>query len=380
MLFNLPNIKQHIFLFSVICFGMSFNSSYSQSMFANSSYELGTNINCNCPTGYICANDAGRVVSGFHPNFVVGNQGCIGGQNYFPPFGARTGSCCVYFYAGLDRITTANAAFTAGQRACVCVWYAGPQGSGASGQNTANCYFRIGVDGVAVSPSILVPVNTMWTQYCFLTAALTAGNHNFSVMSGGAAQYSIWNDDFEINVCTALPIELTHFDVQQKEGNAIIKWTTATETNNDFFTIEKSQNGYEFISLKIIPGAGSSQSELHYTTVDKEPFKGLSYYRLKQTDKGGAYSYSQIVFLNSESEINLSVYPNPNEGSFKIDIADDVQDAEVFLFNAIGTEVYRGKVEKGVNEVNTVNIKKGFYHLILFNHKQKVYTTKIGVN
>ncbi|MBP7808884.1 MAG: T9SS type A sorting domain-containing protein [Bacteroidia bacterium] len=359
---------------------LHFSNVFSQSMFTNSSYETGTNINCNCPTSYICANDAGRVVSGFHPNFVVGNQGCIGGQNYFPPFGAHTGSCCVYFYAGLDRITTPNGVFTAGQRACVCVWYAGPQGSGASGQNTANSYFRIGVDGVGVSPNILVPVNTVWTQYCFLTAALTAGNHNFSIMSGGAAQYSIWNDDFEVNVCTVLPIELTNFDVHQKDGHAVIKWTTATETNNDFFSLEKSQNGSEFTILKIVGGAGNSNSELHYTVIDKEPHKGISYYRLKQTDKGGTYSYSQLVYLNSESEINLNVYPNPSDGAFKIDIGDDVENAEAILFDAIGREVYKVKVQKGINEINTENLMKGFYHLVLFKDNQKVYNTKIGVN
>ncbi len=371
---------QQFICFVFACSVLYSGDAFSQSMFANSSYETGTTANCNCPTGYICANDAGRVIQGFHPNFVVGNQGCIGGQNYFPPFGARTGSCCVYFYAGLDRITTANAAFTAGQRACICVWYAGPQGSGASGQNTANSYFQIGVDGVAISPAILVPVNTGWTQYCILSAALTAGNHNFSVMSGGAAQYSIWNDDFTINVCTTLPIELIDFDVHQKNGVAGIKWTTASETNNAYFTVERSANGYEFTELKTIPGAGTSHSELHYSMIDHEPLEGISYYRLKQTDKGGSFTYSQLVYLNSASEINLNVYPNPSDGSFKVDIADEVEHAEIILFDPVGREVFKQPVQKGINEINTIDLKKGLYQLILFRDKEKAYMTKIAIH
>lgn len=363
-----------------ITFFLLHSSLFSQSIFANSSYETGTNINCNCPTGYICANDAGRVVSGFHPNFVVGNQGCIGGQNYFPPFGAHTGSCCVYFYAGADRITTGNAAFLAGEKACVCVWYAGPQGSGASGQNTANSYFRIGVDGVGVSPNILVPVNTLWTQYCFLTAALTAGNHNFSIMSGGAAQYSIWNDDFTVNVCTALPIELVSFDAHYKDGVVTINWTTASETNNDYFIIEKSNNGYEFTELERIKGSGTSNTARHYRAYDGNPYKGISYYRLKQFDMNGSSGTSQLVYVNSESEIKLVVYPNPSNGIFNMDIDDEIINSEVVLINSVGEIIYKQAVSKGNNEINLSEQAKGIYNIILFNDNLKVYNSKIRID
>lgn len=375
-------IKQHkvywYLFFSLVL--LSAQVSLSQSIFANSSYETGVNANCNCPTGYICANDAGRVVSGFHPNFVVGNQGCIGGQNYFPPFGAHGGSCCVYFYAGADRITTGNAPFLAGEKACVCVWYAGPQGSGASGQNTANSYFRIGVDGVGVSPNILVPVNTTWTQYCFITAALTAGNHNFSIMSGGAAQYSIWNDDFTVNVCTVLPIELTSFDAHYKDNVVVLNWITASETNNEYFTIEKSNNGYEFVELIKIPGAGNSNKTLHYSAYDIFPAKGISYYRLKQTDKSGNSTTSHLVYVNSDSGINLVVYPNPSNGTFSIDIDDDISNTEAVLINSVGEIIHKQKVSKGNNEINLTEHTKGIYNIILFNENQKVYNSKIRID
>lgn len=372
--------KQYCSIFLLCVFLLISLSTRSQSMFANSDYETGVNVNCNCPTGYICANDAGRVVSGFHPNFVVGNQGCIGGQNYFPPFGAHGGSCCVYFYAGADRITTPNGTFAAGDKACVCVWYAGPQGSGASGQNTANSYFRIGVDGVGVSPNILVPVNTLWTQYCFLTAALTAGAHNFSIMSGGAAQYSIWNDDFTVNICTALPIELISFEAHYRNATVELNWTTANETNNDYFTIEKSANGFAFTELKKIPGAGNSNKTLHYSSYDISPAKGISYYRLKQTDKSGNSTTSQLIYVNSESEINLSVYPNPNNGTFNLDITDEISNAEIVIISSVGEIIYSQTVFQGNNEIKMTEQTKGIYNIILFKDNQKVFNSKIRID
>jgi len=172
-------------------------SSYAQ-IFPNSDFELGSGAGCACATSYICNNDAGRVVDGVHPVFAAGNQGCVTGPtNYCNSLGAHSGTGYIFFYAGLDNITTGNFVFAGGEQVELCVWYCGPQGVGAPGQNTANSHFKFGVDGAAVSPNVLVPTNTVWTQYCYTWTA-TPGSHNFSVLSGGAAQYSIWVDDFTV--------------------------------------------------------------------------------------------------------------------------------------------------------------------------------------
>lgn len=192
--------KNHTFLICIlIC---QFFATKAQ-IFPNSDFESGLNTACHCPTGYSCNNDAGRVVDGIHPLYSVGNTGCAGGNNYTNSLGAHSGTGYVYFYAGSDRITTPNFNFNGGEQIQLCVWYAGPQGSGASGQNTANSFFSFGLDGSRVGPNVLVPVGTGWTQHCY-TITITAGNHNFSIMSGGSAQYAIWFDDFVI-IDTANP-------------------------------------------------------------------------------------------------------------------------------------------------------------------------------
>lgn len=181
-------------------FILAFRCSFicSAQIFPNSDFELGSGAGCACATSYTCNNDAGRVVDGVHPVFVAGNQGCITGPtNYCNSLGAHSGTGYIFFYAGADNITTGSFLFAGGEQVQLCVWYCGPQGSGAPGQNGPLSHFKFGVDGVAVSPNQLVPVNTPWTQYCFTWTA-TPGNHSFNVLSGGAAQYSIWFDDFVV--------------------------------------------------------------------------------------------------------------------------------------------------------------------------------------
>lgn len=110
-----------------------------------------------------------------------------------------------------------------------------------------------------------------------------------------------------------LPIELISFDAKYDKGKVISSWVTATETNNDYFTLERSQDGANFKTAAIVKGAGNSSMRLSYSSIDTVPFSDISYYRLKQTDFDGKYSYSQIVGVNSAGNIfaEISVYPNP---------------------------------------------------------------------
>jgi hypothetical protein len=91
-----------------------------------------------------------------------------------------------------------------------------------------------------------------------------------------------------------LPIELVSFDAGKNEEQRVtLTWVTASEINNNFFTIERSKNGFDFVPILNIPGAGNSTSTLHYSIEDENPLEGDNYYRLKQTDYDGAFTYSE---------------------------------------------------------------------------------------
>ncbi|MBL0137147.1 MAG: T9SS type A sorting domain-containing protein [Bacteroidetes bacterium] len=109
-----------------------------------------------------------------------------------------------------------------------------------------------------------------------------------------------------------LPIELLMFDASVVPKGVQCVWKTASETNNDYFVIEKSANGITFETVGTVDGAGTT-SELHsYSCLDKDPYKGLSYYRLKQVDFDGVYTYSEIVAVRIKGSLgDIHIYPNP---------------------------------------------------------------------
>lgn len=138
---------------------------------------------------------------------------------------------------------------------------------------------------------------------------------------------------------TPLPIELLNFNVKTTNDESVkIFWQTASETNNDYFSIERSQNGYDWNEISRIDGAGNSSSQLDYTTYDLNPFKGISYYRLKQTDFDGEFSFSTIKSINNSSNNLTEIYPNPT--SNKITLIGDSYELEIInVYNIVGENV-----------------------------------------
>lgn len=96
---------------------------------------------------------------------------------------------------------------------------------------------------------------------------------------------------------STLPINLIHFTADRVGSDVQIKWVTAQEIKNDFFTIERSIDGMLFYSIADVPGAGNSTSISEYTFLDENSTKA-SFYRLKQTDYDGSFSYSDVVKTN----------------------------------------------------------------------------------
>jgi len=115
----------------------------------------------------------------------------------------------------------------------------------------------------------------------------------------------------------ALPIKLLSFDAKVNLTNVELKWGTAVEINNDYFTIFRSTDGESYEELTEIAGAGNSNYELEYSVIDDNPIKGIAYYKLKQTDFDGKYEEFPPISVNFISgKGSIKIYPNPvTEGS-----------------------------------------------------------------
>ncbi len=111
-----------------------------------------------------------------------------------------------------------------------------------------------------------------------------------------------------------LPVELLFLTASVQSTGILVEWATITEVNNDFFTVERSPDGFHWEEIAQVPGAGNSSSRIDYSINDQTSFSGnLTYYRLKQTDFDGTFSFSEIVALQDPfGQTSLvKVYPNP---------------------------------------------------------------------
>ncbi len=120
-----------------------------------------------------------------------------------------------------------------------------------------------------------------------------------------------------------LPVNLVHFSATPKDDQVQIEWTTVSETNNDYFTVEVSQDAVEFNEVAKVSGAGNSNSILNYVSYDNSPQAGVSYYRLKQVDFDGKLMYSGIRVVEMmnlwQNEIIISPNPVVNSATLRLD-------------------------------------------------------------
>ncbi|MBL3658955.1 T9SS type A sorting domain-containing protein [Fulvivirga sediminis] len=140
---------------------------------------------------------------------------------------------------------------------------------------------------------------------------------------------------------TPLPIDILYFRAQNINGQHIqLEWETISESNNDFFTIEKSRNGSDWRLVGRVDGAGNSKTNLKYSLIDNNPYSGMSFYRLKQTDFDGQVFYSDIqsVYLNESLVQEIQLYPNPAESHITIKGNED-ELSKMEIYNSIGQDV-----------------------------------------
>jgi hypothetical protein len=147
---------------------------------------------------------------------------------------------------------------------------------------------------------------------------------------------------FETDLDNIVPVELTKFTAQVINSNVELRWTTATELNNSGFEVERSINDGTFESISFIPGAGTTTETKQYFYTDENIY-GFLKYRLKQIDFDGHFEYSQIVTINSLTNLSFELnqnYPNPFNPITNISyILPSESNVNLTVFNAIGEAV-----------------------------------------
>ena len=181
--------------------------------------------------------------------------------------------------------------------------------------------------------------------------------------------------------CTVLPIKLETFsaEYQQISNTVDIYWSTASETNNKLFTIEKSVDGNDWKFVSAVPGAGNSDHVLYYTATDENPYPGISYYRLHQTDYDGNTTYNQPVAVNIPADYSAHIFPNPTKDNMTLRYSTQSPDPiNVTISDLSGktiTSYTITEIQQGVNDfdVKTSSLAKGMYFMKVSNLQKTFY-------
>lgn len=263
--------------------------------------------------------------SGCNADLNAGNRGCLAGNErqgtwyYFSPSASGTVAMDIipdfnddYDFAIWGPMTTISCP-PAGPPAR-CSWAYPPNVPGypgaiayRTGMRTSSVDLTEGAGG----DGYVAALNVIAGEYYVLYV------DNFS--STGQAFSLDWSLSNGASLdCTVLPVELFGFEVAPAGDRVELRWSTASERNSSHWEVERATPGSDFEPIATLPAMGHSQSIVHYRTEDDDPATGINYYRLKQVDTDGGYTYSETLTATmGRPGMDLAVWPNPAEHTLR---------------------------------------------------------------
>lgn len=239
-----------------------------------------------------------------------------------------------------------------------------------NGTSNIDVYGEIGTDGT----------NTSWeyTDGYALRNLNTDPSSTFSV-----SEWTVYEDG--VNNCSTnsgcsnvitlgsivLPVNLLAFEAQFQNINLNVNlhWATASEQNNSHFSLERSTDSRIFSEIATIPGGGTTDGPRTYTYTDRNPAPGVNYYRLKQVDYDGTFSYSPIISVNNRERGNLQVYPSPADDVLTVGLSERREGAIIWriLNSSRGSTELEGVWEKAEprERIRVGSLMSGNYWLVI---------------
>jgi 1,4-alpha-glucan branching enzyme len=183
-------------------------------------------------------------------------------------------------------------------------------------------------------------------------------------------QYAVY-----VNNNSALPVTWLSFTAQKgNENTALLNWSTGQEINNSYFGVERSIDGITYSTIGSVPAGQAAASVQNYSFTDASPASGINYYRLKQVDKDGQFTYSKVATVTiAGSKLLWQVYPNPAHSGTAVYINANLGKVQLVLTDAAGKRVYQQDISSataGQQIVLPVNqLTKGVYLLQVISGK-----------
>jgi hypothetical protein len=211
--------------------------------------------------------------------------------------------------------------------------------------------------------------NPVITEYSYLSGNVVHIKSN--AMHTINATHRAYIKNYFEDCAPVLPITYSKpLEAVCKNKETRLTWSISAQINNDKYIIEHSQDGRAFSSIGEIIGNGTDSEERHYSYTHDTPYIGINYYRIKQVDLDGQYTYGNIatvVYYGDGKEI--AIYPNPATDEVIIGVSEDT---EVIVVDMMGRVVKKDLVNKENNRISIGNLPKGIFYVGMNNQKMKL--------
>lgn len=259
--------------------------------------------------------------------------------------------------------------------------------SGASGTLTITFTYTTAEEPATGDATLVSQLYT--TAYKAWYAPFPSQTNNSATNTVTTPDITLFGPFTLVKTESTLPIQLISFNASMNKDRQVdLDWETASEINNSFFTIQRSKNLTDIEEIENIPGAGNSSVKSTYHTVDRKPFFGDSYYRLKQTDFDGRFTLGEWKHVKISDNIIQedltvqNVFPNPFYDEFLVDYTV-IESGEITLqlVNDIGQLIFIDKTmaSEGKNSYffsNRNGLAPGMYYFNIF-YKGRVKSFKV---
>ena len=171
-----------------------------------------------------------------------------------------------------------------------------------------------------------------------------------------------------------IPVELLDFKAQKENQAVKLLWSTATELNNAFYAVERSENGKSFEKIGEINGYGNSNVKRTYEFMDEKPLNAVNYYRLRQVDFDGKETVYKTVSVNFGKNTTTKVYPSIAKDNINVEINGGNGAADLVVVNLLGQVVKAQKLQntEGVFPVNISELPNGSYIMRIISKNETI--------
>ncbi len=212
----------------------------------------------------------------------------------------------------------------------------------------------------------LVPFNGSRTinqnQWVKIIGLSNCGIDDFQVTGEGAGDINAF--------CSPLPVTWSSTPIAKIKNNQThLSWLVANQINNDKYIIEHSKYGRDFSPIGEMEGDGTTNETKHYEYIHTSPSIGINYYRIKQVDYDGQYSYSDIASVRYDGNIETNIYPNPATSDITITTTEPTS---VQIMDVYGRLLLNRDISEDQNTINLSEIPTGILIFVVGYQRYKV--------